>query len=102
MVKTLVAPRKKIKCRDGTERCGEVRGIRLCKKCALETHGHHAYERDPGLWPGFARFDRDINAALNMIRVAGAVNATRPASLQRTNRRTEQAPLNTLAVNPSS
>jgi hypothetical protein len=95
---TMEPPRKMMKMRDGKERCGEVRGIRLCKKCALETHGRHAYKRDPGLWPGYARFDRDVNAALNMIRVAGTSNETRPASLQRINRQTEEGPLHTAVV----
>ena len=79
----LKAPTKRARLEDGRFVNAEVRGIRLCKKCFLETHGHHAHVRDPGLWPGFARFDRDINAAMNMIRVAGKTNSERPLCLQR-------------------
>ena len=79
----LVAPKKKIKMADGSEECREVRGIRLCPKCFLEPRNQHSYERDPELWGGFTRYDRDVNAALNIARVTGLNNEERPPSLQR-------------------
>jgi hypothetical protein len=82
----MLAPRKAVTLDDWRVVMKEVRGIRLCKKCFLETHGHHSYERDDGMWPGYARFDRDINAALNILRVAGLSSSERPASLQRITR----------------
>lgn len=78
----LEAPKKLVTLRKTNEKAWrEVRGIRLCQECFRNDRAPP--RRDPGLWAGKARIDRDINAALNIMRVAGLRNEERPECLRR-------------------